>query len=566
MIPLTPCATLSTDTDPLLQQQQIMDSSHNFQPTVRSGDSTPDSARAPLNSDMNPGFTSGLFQNLDTGNAADTANNSGSQGRFYVPEQARQSVQKSQIEAAPQPPRPLTYSSAANPTDPSSYYPLLHLDHNIWPVGHNTPAFRSGFQDGSQNRGAHDLYPQQVADQRLMAMQAYQAQRTQQALFGNPQHGKTVHTKPLLMVRSWNSNLSSTLFGAFADSQLPSPEHISPPITLMSPWATFQNDPHYGNPQTAARLGYPNVADMHVGDWTNQDVNRYPVVRGSTNGDGGAAVTNSTWGNDKTTLTSTWDDGNGDETFKESVNRHQEAIDTPLSFSQANTPTTTVDTATGEINTPKEEPAATTTKSENPAPTLEVRHLIAFLRNKANQDTIQIQTEAVSKIALAWSKLTERVAKDHPFSRVRDLVRDETETVKQALREGWGWETQEWDKIVEDGAAVLGENDRDARLVRKAHVDHLTNKLGLLLAELVNFSNMLASNNPPTTPIAFPILARHNHTRSSNTAYVNDVPHDTSNNARIDLAFYNQDRLDDGRLIETVLSSIIDECIYTLGW
>lgn len=305
---------------------------------------------------------------------------------------------------------------------------------------------------------------------------------------------------------------------------------------------------------------------MHVGDWTDQSTTGYPVLRRSTNGNGGAPVktppwrkgegdTNSTWGNDNTNFPSTWDEGNGDESFKKWFNRGQEAINTPLSSSQANTPATTADAVTGDVDKPKEEPAAaTTTKSENPEPILEVRHLAAFPRIHANQDTIQ-KTEAVRKIALAWSKLTDRVAKDHPFSRVRDLVRDETETVKQALREGWGWDTQEWDKIVDDGAAMLGANDKDARMIRKAHVDHLTNKLGLLTAELVNFSNMLASDNPPTTPIAFPILARHNHTRSPNTTYVNDTPND----APTDLAFYNQDRLDDGRLIETVLSSIIDE-------
>lgn len=180
MNPLTPCSTLSTDTDPLLQQQQTMDSSHNFQPTVRSDDSTPDSALAPPNSDMTPGLTSGIFQNLETGNAAETANNSGSQGRFYVPEHARQTV---------------------------------HMDRNIWPIGQNTPALRSAFQDGGENRAAHDRYLQQATERTLMAMQAqlaqHQAQRTQQAWFGTPQHGKTVHPKPLLMDRSWNSSPSS---------------------------------------------------------------------------------------------------------------------------------------------------------------------------------------------------------------------------------------------------------------------------------------------------------------------------------------------------------------------
>ncbi|KIV89622.1 hypothetical protein PV10_07008 [Exophiala mesophila] len=157
------------------------------------------------------------------------------------------------------------------------------------------------------------------------------------------------------------------------------------------------------------------------------------------------------------------------------------------------------------------------------------------------------KAEEVRKIAVAWIKMVDYIAKDTHFSPQDALVKEETDNMRQALRDGWAWDNS-GDKIM--GAKIATSVvAKHSRLCRHERLIHLWKQMSLMVKELAILSTMINSDDPPDKMLSFPILARHMASRNSDKVKL----------GRADLELFNQTHSADKLMLTRATQSILDE-------
>lgn len=144
--------------------------------------------------------------------------------------------------------------------------------------------------------------------------------------------------------------------------------------------------------------------------------------------------------------------------------------------------------------------------------------------------------------------MVDYIAKDKKFSPHDALVKEESEKMRQALRDGWA--DKDGDKTMSAKVAT-SFTAKQSRLNRHARLEHLWQQMSLMVDELAILINMILSDNPPDKMMAFPFLARHMASRNSDKVNVNL--------SGADLELFNQTHSADKLMLTRAIQSILDE-------